>query len=123
MYKENVTKIISAGYSLEGSIRGIELSKKYDFIYTTVGISPNDLNNNYKKEINEIDDILEKYFNDKKSLSNREKIEKIEENKKIDEIECEGIKGNINPFNKSPKIVAKDSCSWRNRFRLSLQWR
>jgi len=106
MYKENVTKIISAGYSLEGSIRGIELSKKYDFIYTTVGISPNDLNNNYKKEINEIDDILEKYFNDKKSLSNIEKIEKIEENKKIDEIECEGIKGNINPFNKSPKIVA-----------------
>lgn len=83
MYKENVTKIISAGYSLDGSIRGIELSKKYDFIYTTVGISPNDLNNNYKKEINEIDDILEKYFNDKKSLSNREKIDSLDKIPKI----------------------------------------
>ena len=83
MYKENVTKIISAGYSLDGSIRGIELSKKYDFIYTTVGISPNDLNNNYKKEINEIDDILEKYFNDKKSLSNIEKIDFLDKSPKI----------------------------------------
>ena len=83
MYKENVTKIISAGYSLDGSIRGIELSKKYDFIYTTVGISPNDLNNNYKKEINEIDDILEKYFNDKKSVSNIEKIDSLDKSPKI----------------------------------------
>ena len=83
MYKENVTKIISAGYSLDGSIRGIELSKKYNFIYTTVGISPNDLNNNYKKEINEIDDILEKYFNDKKSLSNIEKIDFLDKSPKI----------------------------------------
>jgi TatD DNase family protein len=83
MYKENVTKIISAGYSLDGSIRGIELSKKYDFIYTTVGISPNDLNNNYKKEINEIDGILEKYFNDKKSLSNIEKIDSLDKSPKI----------------------------------------
>ena len=83
MYKEKVTKIISAGYSLDGSIRGIELSKKYDFIYTTVGISPNDLNNNYKKEINEIDGILEKYFNDKKSLSNIEKIDSLDKIPKI----------------------------------------
>lgn len=83
MYKEKVTKIISAGYSLDGSIRGIELSKKYDFIYTTVGISPNDLNNNYKKEINEIDSILEKYFNDKKSLSNIEKIDSLYKSPKI----------------------------------------
>ena len=83
MYKEKVTKIISAGYSLDGSIRGIELSKKYDFIYTTVGISPNDLNNNYKKEINYIDDILEKYFNDKKSLSNIEKIDSLDKIPKI----------------------------------------
>ena len=34
---------ISAGYSLEGSKKAIELSKKYDFIYATVGISPNDI--------------------------------------------------------------------------------
>ena len=38
-----ITKFISAGYSLEASKKGIELSKKYDFIYTVSGISPNDI--------------------------------------------------------------------------------
>lgn len=38
-----VTKLISAGYSLEGSKKGNELADKYDFIYTTAGISPNDI--------------------------------------------------------------------------------
>ena len=41
--KAGITKFISAGYSLEGSIKAIELSKKYDFIYPTCGISPNDI--------------------------------------------------------------------------------
>ena len=38
-----VTKLISAGYSLEGSKEGAKLAQKYDFIYTTAGISPNDI--------------------------------------------------------------------------------
>lgn len=41
--EEGVTNFISAGYSLEGSKKGLELSQKYDFIYTTAGISPNDI--------------------------------------------------------------------------------
>ena len=41
--KSGVTKFVSAGYSLEGSKKGVELSKKYDYIYTTCGISPNDI--------------------------------------------------------------------------------
>lgn len=41
--KAGVTKLISAGYSLEGSKKGKELADKYDFIYTTAGISPNDI--------------------------------------------------------------------------------
>lgn len=41
--KSGVTKLISAGYSLEGSRRAIELANKYDFIYATSGISPNDI--------------------------------------------------------------------------------
>lgn len=41
--QSGVTKIISAGYSLEGSERGLDLANKYDFIYTTSGISPNDI--------------------------------------------------------------------------------
>ena len=34
---------ISAGYSLEGSKKAVGLSNKYDFIYATCGISPNDI--------------------------------------------------------------------------------
>ncbi len=41
--KSGIYKFISAGYSLEGSKKGIELANKYDFIYTTSGISPNDI--------------------------------------------------------------------------------
>ena len=41
--KANITKFVSAGYSLEGSIKGVALSKTYDYIYTTCGISPNDI--------------------------------------------------------------------------------
>lgn len=39
----NVKMLISAGYSLESSTKAVELSKKYDFIYATCGISPNDI--------------------------------------------------------------------------------
>lgn len=42
VHSEGVS-FISAGYSLEGSKKAIELSKKYDFIYATCGISPNDI--------------------------------------------------------------------------------
>lgn len=41
--ESGVSKMISAGYSLQGSIDGLELANKYDFIYTTSGISPNDI--------------------------------------------------------------------------------
>ena len=43
IHKSDVEKFVSAGYSLEGSKKAIELSQKYDFIYATVGISPNDI--------------------------------------------------------------------------------
>ena len=38
-----ITKLISAGYSLEGSKKAKELAEQYHFIYATVGISPNDI--------------------------------------------------------------------------------
>ena len=41
--KSGVTKFVSAGYSLEGTLKGIELAQKYEYIYTTAGISPNDI--------------------------------------------------------------------------------
>ncbi len=41
--EEGITKLITAGYSLEGSKKAKELAEQYDFIYATVGISPNDI--------------------------------------------------------------------------------
>ena len=38
-----VERLVNAGYSLEGSKQAIELAQKYDFIYSTCGISPNDI--------------------------------------------------------------------------------
>ena len=46
IFKFGVKKIISAGYSLESSKKAIELSEKYDYIYATCGISPNDIPTN-----------------------------------------------------------------------------
>ena len=55
--QSGVTRLISAGYSLEGSKKTVELSKEYDFIYATCGISPNDIPQSEEelwKNINEI---------------------------------------------------------------------
>lgn len=42
--KENNIKYITVvGYNIESSIKAIEIASKYDNIYATVGISPNDL--------------------------------------------------------------------------------
>ena len=43
IHEEGIENFISAGYSLEGSKAAIELAKEYEFIYATVGISPNDI--------------------------------------------------------------------------------
>lgn len=51
-----VTKMTCAGYNIESSIQAIELSKQYDYIYATSGISPNDMDDADKLE--ELDKIL-----------------------------------------------------------------
>ena len=42
-YVSGVTKFVCAGYNIESSLFSLELSKKYDFIYSICGISPNDI--------------------------------------------------------------------------------
>ena len=42
-YESGVTKFVCAGYNIESSLFSLELSKKYDFIYSICGISPNDI--------------------------------------------------------------------------------
>lgn len=57
VYNSGVTKLISAGYSLESSKKGIELANKYDFIYTTCGISPNDIPDSDEEFLEQIEQL------------------------------------------------------------------
>lgn len=57
IHNDEIDKFVSAGYSLESSKKSIELSKKYDFIYSTCGISPNDIPQNEEELWKELDEI------------------------------------------------------------------
>ena len=48
---------ITAGYSFEGSKKAVEISNKYDFMYATCGISPNDIPQNEEKLWKMLDEI------------------------------------------------------------------
>ena len=65
IYKYGVTKIINAGYSLEASKKALEIASNYEFIFATVGISPNDIDSFEEKDLNEI----EKLSQNKKCLA------------------------------------------------------
>ena len=69
VYDSGVTRVVSAGYSLEGYLAARELSKKYDFIYFTVGISPNDLSANWEQDVEKIEEILKEEVNNKKLVA------------------------------------------------------
>ena len=55
--KENVTELTVVGYNKDTSIIAVELSKQYEHIHATVGISPNDLDD-YKEEDLEVIETL-----------------------------------------------------------------
>lgn len=70
--ESGVTKLVSAGYSIEGSRKGVELSKKYEFIYTTCGLSPNDIPQTEEelwKDIEKIKKIVEENLEYKKIVA------------------------------------------------------
>ena len=61
--ESGVSNFITAGYSVESSKKALEIAKKYDFIYTTAGVSPNDIPQTEEelwKELAEIEKIVEK---------------------------------------------------------------
>ncbi len=45
MQKNGVSRIINIGFDLENSKKASDLSKKYDFMYASVGLHPNDAKN------------------------------------------------------------------------------
>lgn len=62
VYKSGVTKLISAGYSLQSSKYAIEIANNNDFIYATCGISPNDIPctiDEFNVQLNELETLLE----------------------------------------------------------------
>ena len=66
VYKSGVTKLINAGYSLNSSKYALEIAKRYNWMYTISGISPNDMPDNLldlEKQLSE----LELFIKDEKN--------------------------------------------------------
>ena len=63
---------VTAGYSLEGSKKAVEISKKYENVYSTCGISPNDIpqsENEMWKSIDEIYKLVKENLETKKIIA------------------------------------------------------
>lgn len=54
IYNSGVTKLVNAGYSLESSKTAIKIANSHEFIYATVGISPNDIEDYKREDLQEI---------------------------------------------------------------------
>ena len=70
-YKDGITKFVCAGYNIQSSLDSLEMSKKYDFIYSICGISPNDIPQSEQELWKSIDEIAQiaKQNNDKKLVA------------------------------------------------------
>ena len=67
-YKSGISKFVVAGYNIESSKKAIELSSKYEFMYSICGISPNDIPQSEEKlwkDIEEISKIIKQNNNKK----------------------------------------------------------
>lgn len=90
IYNSNVTMLVNAGYSVESSIKAIEIAKDYDWMFNIVGVSPNDI----AESIDEID----------KQISNIEELVKKDKNI-VKDVESDTAKS-LNIVNNNRKIVA-----------------
>lgn len=55
--KNNLEFVVNVGYDLNSSIESVELSKKYDYVYASVGIHPTDIgdyNESVEKKLEEL---------------------------------------------------------------------
>ena len=105
VYESGVTKLVSAGYSLQGSYKAVEIANKYDFIYATAGISPNDIpGKGMEQEELELlnEEQKRKVFSESLELfhSELEEIEKLAQNKKVVAIGEIGLDYHWNTQNK-----------------------
>ena len=64
-YSAGITKFVCAGYNIKSSLDSLELSKKYDFIYSICGISPNDIPQTEQELWKSLDEITKLVQNNK----------------------------------------------------------
>ena len=64
-YNAGITKFVCAGYNIKSSLDSLELSKKYDFIYSICGISPNDIPQTEQELLKSLDEITKLVQNNK----------------------------------------------------------
>lgn len=69
IYESGVTNFVTAGYSVESSKKAADIANKYDFIYATAGISPNDIPQNEEKLWKQIAEIGELTKENKKIIA------------------------------------------------------
>ena len=72
IYESGVTKLINAGYSVNSSIKALEIAKRYNWIYTISGVSPNDIENNeieLEKQLKELEEFINREKASKKILA------------------------------------------------------
>ncbi len=119
---ENVTKIVSAGYCLEGSRKAIQLSEKYSFIYCTVGISPNDIKDNYLEDITEIDKILQEYSTKNDTQEQKQLKENVNKNTtgKIVAVGEIGLDYHYDTDKEAQKIAFKKQIEIANKYNLPI---
>ena len=99
VYDSGVTRLVCAGYNIESSKKAIKIAKEYNFIYSIVGISPNDIPN--KSQLNE------KKFNYEEELNLQLKqIKKLANNKKVVAIGEIGLDYYWNKENKNEQKLA-----------------
>ena len=56
-YEKGITSVVCAGYSLNSSEQAIQLSKQYDYMYATCGISPNDIHEHVDEDICQLEEL------------------------------------------------------------------
>ena len=57
MYKQGITKTVCIGYNVKESLHAIQISENTDFIYSSCGISPNDIEDFSEENLKQIEEM------------------------------------------------------------------
>ena len=105
VYQSGVTRLVNAGYSLESSKRALEIARKYSWMYTICGISPNDITDSKQKLDNQVKELKQFILDNEKNIQNNQLRQGKIVNQTVDIVN--NSRENISQtVNKSRKIVA-----------------